>query len=560
MTNKGDKQQVEMQIRGMTCDGCRHHVLQALEALDGVFEVQIPDWRAGQASLVVDGTVEDRALTGAVQAAGYAGAVRVRQDAAPEAAILSMPSAADYDLVVIGTGAGGMAAAIKGAEMDKRVAIVEGGVLGGTCVNIGCVPSKTLIRAAATYHSAGHSRFEGLRLHAESVDWPTLVVQKDTLVGDLRQTKYQDVLAAYPDHITLIQGWAHFAPDATVVLDDGRVLRGRKVVIATGAGPATLPLPGISEVPVLNSTTLMALEHQPKSLIVIGGRAVALELGQMMARLGTAVTILQRSSRILPEHEPEIADALAEALRDEGVAVHTGVTPRALRKTNGVKEVVADVDGEAHIFHAQEILMAVGRRPNVASLDLPAVSVETDARGFIKVNAQMETSHLGIYAVGDVTTGPKLVYVAAHAGGIAAENALANAGRVLDLGVLPDVVFTDPQVARVGLSEAAAQAAGYQVKTSVLPMAYVPRAITARDTAGLIKLVADRDTDRLLGAQILAAEGGEVIQSAAMALHFGATVADLRAMLFPYLTQNEGLKLAAQVFEKDVTQLSCCAG
>lgn len=559
MTDKSNKQQVEMQIRGMTCDGCRRHVLRALEAVDGVFDVQISNWRDGRAYLDVSGAVADTALTAAVQEAGYAGAISTRQTTLPE---MDAPSSvgAEYDLIVIGTGAGGMGAAIKGAELDKQVAIVEGGVLGGTCVNIGCVPSKNLIRAAEAYYGSGHPSFSGVHTRAKRVDWKMLTAQKDALVSELRQGKYQDVLAAYPDHITLFQGWAHFAPDVTVVLDDGRVLRGRKIVVAAGARPYALPVPGAEDVQVLNSTKLMALEQQPQSLIVIGGRAVALELGQMMARLGTEVTILQRSSKIIPDHEPEISEALTAALQEEGLSVHTGVTLRRFRKAGSFKEVVADVAGEERVFRAKEILMAVGRQPNVERLNLETVGVDTDARGFINVNARLETSHPDIYAVGDVTNGPKLVYVAAQSGGIAAENALENKGRVLDLSVLPEVIFTDPQVARVGLSTMEAKTAGYQIKTSILPMAYVPRAIAARNTTGVIKLIADQDTDRLLGAQILATEGGEVIQSAAIALRFGATVSDLQAMLFPYLTQSEALKLAAQVFDKDVTQLSCCAG
>ncbi len=563
---KQPAQQLELDVRGMTCDACAHHVTQALQGVDGVESVQVPGWQSGRALLTAKPDVDKAALMQAVQAAGYRATVR-----ASAATILSTkspqqstPPATDYDLIVIGTGGAGMGAAIKGAELGQRVCIVEAGVIGGTCVNIGCVPSKALIRAAESYHKAGHHPFAGIETTATGVDWPAVLAQKDALVAELRAGKYVDVLASYRDQITLVQARARLQADGAVALDDGRVLTARGVVIATGARPQMLPLAGIDQVAVLDSTSAMALSAQPSSLLVIGGRAIALELGQTFARLGTQVTILQRSERLIPEHEPELADALAEILREEGLCVQTDATPLAIRAEDGEKVVTARVHGELQEFRAEQVLMATGRTPNTSALGLDEAGIATDAQGFIVVDDFMQTSRPGIYAAGDVTNRPKLVYVAAAAGGVAAENALEGNRKRLNLTVLPDVIFTDPQVATVGLTEGQAMADGYSVKTSVLPLSYVPRALAARDTRGLIKLVAEQGTDRLLGAHVLAAEGGEVIQTAALAVHvglrYGFTVADLRGMLFPYLTQVEGLKLAAQTFEKDVAQLSCCAG
>lgn len=564
--NQHPTQSIELDIRGMTCAACARHVTQALQGVPGVLQVQVPGWKSGRAIVTAQLDAPETILTAAVQAAGYQATVRTPL-ATPTRQTPSQHSGrkdTDFDLLVIGTGGGGMAAAIKGAESGQRVAIIEAGVIGGTCVNIGCVPSKTLIRAAESYYRAGHHPFAGIETAARSVDWPAVIAQKDALVAELRAGKYVDVLASYRKQITLVQARARLQADGAVALDDGRVLTARGVVIATGARPQRLPLEGIDRVSVLDSTSAMALAQQPTSLIVIGGRAIALETGQTFARLGAQVTILQRSARLIPEHEPEIADALAEILRQEGVRVETGVTPLALREEAGQKVVTASVNGELQEFRAEQVLMATGRTPNTAALGLAEAGVATDAGGFIIVDEFMQTSRPGIYAAGDVTNRPKLVYVAAAAGGVAAENALEGNRKRLNLTVLPDVIFTDPQVATVGLTEAQAMADGYTVKTSVLPLSYVPRALAARDTRGLIKLVAEQGTDRLLGAHVLAAEGGEVIQTAALAVHaglrYGFTVADLRGMLFPYLTQVEGLKLAAQTFEKDVAQLSCCAG
>ncbi|MCL7454264.1 MAG: mercury(II) reductase [Anaerolineae bacterium] len=564
MSEKQTEQRMELEVRGMTCDACALHVTRALQGVEGVLQVNVPGWTSGQAFLSAQPDVDEAQLVNAVEQAGYRASLRT-----PAAAARTEPLAetaerdADFDLIVIGTGGGGMAAAIKAAELGRRAAIIEAGVLGGTCVNIGCVPSKALIRAAEAYHQAGHHPFGGVQTRAESLDWPAVIGQKDHLVGELRQGKYEDVLASYGERITLIRGRARLLPDGAVALDNGRTIAAARIVVASGAAPRILPLDGIGEVEVLTSTSAMALEALPRSMVVIGGRAVALELGQAFARFGTQVTLLQRSPRLIPDHESEIAEALADYLHEEGLAVHTGVRPLAIRQEAEEKVITADVGGERRQFRAEQVLMAVGRTPRTSEMGLEEAGVALDADGFIVVNEFMQTSNPRIYAAGDVTQNPKLVYVAAAGGGIAAENALEGNRKRLDLAALPDVIFTDPQVASVGLTEKQALARGYDVKATVLPLAYVPRALAARDTRGLIKLVADRNSDRLLGAHVLAAEAGEVIQTAALAmrmgLRYGFTVTDLREMLFPYLVQVEGLKLAAQTFEKDVTKLSCCA-
>lgn len=563
MSTKPTPSQIELEIQGMTCDSCAWHVTNALKGVAGVKEAAVSGWQSGRATLAVEPAVSETALVDAVEQAGYRATVSTRRQAAAPQQPAGNGHQHNYDLIVIGSGGGGMAAAIKAAELGYRAAIIEGGTIGGTCVNIGCVPSKTLIRAAAAYYNAGQHPFKGIQTRAEGVDWAALMQHKDELVTELRQVKYVDVLASYGGNITLIRGWARLKSDHEVALDDGRVFTAGKIVLATGAKPGILSLPGIKEVEFLTSTTAISLTQQPESLLVIGGRAVALELGQTFARLGTKVTLLQRSSRLIPDHEPEISTALAEALRQEGLTIQTGVKPLAIRAEAGQKVVTANVNGEKSEFRAEQVLMAVGRTPNTQAMGLAEIGVELDEHGFIKVNSRLETTNPNLYAVGDVTGGPNLVYVAAAAGGIAATNALTGEGKSLNLNILPEVIFTDPQVARVGLTEAEATAGGYEVKISTLPLAYVPHALAARDTRGLIKLVADRASDRLLGAHVLAAEGGEIIQTAALALKFGLqygfTIANVREMLFPYLTQVEGLKLAAQTFEKDVAQLSCCA-
>jgi len=559
MGEKQTEQRIELEVRGMTCDSCALHVTKALQGVGGVSQVHVPGWASGRATLSAPSGVSDEQLANAIKNAGYRATVLSRRAITPQPPPEEWSRDVDYDLVVIGTGGAGMAAAIKAAELGRRACIIEAGTIGGICINIGCVPSKTLIWTAEVYYKAGHHPFVGVHTRAEGLDWKAVIGQKDQLVGELRQSKYVDVLASYGDRITLVHGWARLRLDGTVALENGHTIKSAGIVVATGAEPRILPLDGIEGVQVLTSTSAMALEQQPHTLLIIGGRAVALELGQAFARLGTQVTILQRSPRIIPEHEPEIAEALADYLREQGLVIHTGVRPLAIRQDDGEKVVTAEVNGQRREFRAEQVLMAVGRTPHTKDMGLEEVGVELDAGGFIKVDEFMQTSHPRIYAAGDVTNRPKLVYVAAAAGGIAAQNALNGNSKRLDLTVLPDVIFTDPQVATVGLTEAQARASDYDVKVTTLPLAYVPRALAARDTRGLIKLVADQSSDRLLGAHILAAEAGEVIQAAVLAVKLGLRVADLVDTFFPYLTQVEGLKLATLSFDKDVSKLSCCA-
>ena len=462
-----------------------------------------------------------------------------------------------YDLAVIGAGSAGFSAAITAAERGAQVALIGYGTIGGTCVNIGCVPSKTLIRAAETLHQASAAtRFAGISARARADDWGALVHQKDELVADLRQSKYVDLLPAY-NSITYIEGQAHLAEGGVAI--NGDLIKAERLIIATGARPAVPAIPGIEDVDYLTSTSALALETLPKSLLVIGGGFIGAELSQMFARIGVKVTIVCRS-QLLPAAEPEIAEALSKYFRDEGIRLNCGVAYKLIKRTSGgVSLLVKDGDRD-EVLEAERILIATGRTPNVEGLGLKEARVTQESNGSILVDEQMRTSRPGVYAAGDVTGRDQFVYMAAYGAKLAVKNALNGNSLRYDHSAMPAVVFTDPQVASVGLTEAAARALGYDVRTSVLPMSYVPRALAARDTRGLIKLVADHKTDRLLGAHILAPEGADSIQTAALAIRQGLTTSALGEMIFPYLTTVEGLKLAALAFSKDVNKLSCCAG
>ncbi len=462
-----------------------------------------------------------------------------------------------YDLAVIGAGSAGFSAAITAADLGAQVALIGYGTIGGTCVNVGCVPSKALIRAAeAVHHAKTASRFAGVSAAGRVKDWSALRRQKDELVASLRQAKYIDLLPAY-NGVAYLEGQARLGNGGVLV--DGKHIDAGKIIVATGSHEFVPPISDIEDVPYLTSTSAFEMESLPDSMIVIGGGYIGCELAQMFARAGVRVTIVFRS-RLLPEAEPEISEALAGYFEAEGITVQRVGGYDSIRTSDRGIVLSLTVDGSAKTLEAQQILLSAGRKANTEGLGLEEAGVALLPNGGIKVDDRMRTTKAGVYAAGDVTGRDQFVYMAAYGAKIAASNAMNGDGRSYDNLTMPAVVFTDPQVASVGLTEAAARTQGIDVKTSVLSLDNVPRALAARDTRGLIKLVADGATNTLVGAHILAPEGADSIQTAALAIKQGMTYADLGDMIFPYLTTVEGLKLAAQTFDKDVAKLSCCAG
>ena len=463
----------------------------------------------------------------------------------------------DYDLAVVGAGSAGFAAAISGAEQGARVALVGAGLPGGTCVNVGCVPSKTLIRAAEALHQGrSASRFAGIGGTGALHDWAALQAQKERLVADLPQSKYLDLLKAYRT-IEYREGPACLVPGGLSI--GGAALRAGKTIISTGARPLIPAIAGIEGVDFLDSTAAMALRALPGSLLVVGGGYVGVELAQMFARAGGAVTLACRS-RLLPAAEPELAEALTQYLRAEGITVLCGLAYKRGEATDDGVALSVERDGVPQVIAAERLLLATGRRANVEGLGLAEQGIRQGGNGGIQVDAYLRTTQPDIYAAGDVTGRDLFVYMAAYAGRIAAENALGGDRHRYESGAMPRVVFTDPQLASVGLTETEARRQGYDVATSILSLDRLPRALVAHDTRGLIKLVAEPVSGRLLGAHILAPEGADSIQTAALAIRQGLSVDELAGMIFPYLTTVEGLKLAAQGFRKDISRLSCCAG
>src|SRR6266542_820838 len=442
-----------------------------------------------------------------------------------------------YDLAIIGSGGAALADAIAARRKDRRVVMVERGRIGGTCVNAGCVPSKALLAAAQARHVAAEAgqRFPGISSTAGPVHPVALLVGKQALVEQLQAHKYIDLAAAYGWEV--VAGQARFIPDpgdgggpALQVdqVDGGtRRIQAAYYLVATGSAPLAPPIPGLEEIGYLTSTTAMELTELPGSLLLVGGNAVGLEVAQLFARLGTKVSVVELLDRLAPLEEPEVGAAIAGVFADEGIAVHTGAQLAHVARDPGGPEVVAtvhDSDGRARELRAERLLVATGRRPVTDGLGLEAVGVKVGERGQVVVDEQLRTHNSRIWAAGDVTGASQFVYVAA-------------AG------------LTDAQVAQEGIA----------CTCRVLPLTQVPRALVDRDTRGLVKLVAERTSGRVLGVTMVADGAGDAILAAVYAVKLGMTVSELADTWAPYLTIGEGLRLAAQAFTRDVTKLSCCA-
>lgn len=553
---------VEIKIDGMTCGSCEAHVKKAFQSMPGI-KVRHIDWQKGFACIEAAKGTDLNLVIEPIKKAGYSPQILSPYNPKGSSTATEkskrtteVNTGKDYDLLIIGSGSASFAAAIKATELGKKVGIVEEKTLGGTCVNFGCVPSKTLIRAAESKHRIEHSSFAGLEPGEARLNFNKLVEEKDELVLHLRNAKYGSIIDGNPN-ISLIQGRAEFIDSTTVQVGEKRI-SAEKFLIATGSSSFVPEVPGLKESGFLTSTTALELKSLPKHLVVMGGGYIALELSQMFARLGTKVTIVQRSE-ILFQEDREISEGLDRYLKDEGIEILNHSLIQSVKR-NG-NEITIEIlrRGEPITVLADQILIAAGRKPNTTGLGLETAGVTVKPSGAIQVNSYSQTTQAHIYAAGDVLDSPALVYVAAYEGNLAAENAFNGNVRQADYRMVPWVIFTDPQVSGVGLNEAQAKAQGIEYDVSLLTFDNVPRAIAARDTRGFVKLLRKTGTNELIGARILGPEGSELIMELSLILNYKIPLNEIASMFHPYLTQSEAVKLAAQTFDKNVKSLSCCA-
>jgi mercuric reductase len=549
-------------VTGMTCADCARRVEQALRSISGVRKVRV-DYPKSVASIDSEFPLAIDTLNAALPNS-YRVASLAAEDAQgkPIGAVgishrAQAGSEAPLSIAIIGTGGAAMAAAITATERGARVTLIERGTIGGTCVNIGCVPSKIMIRAGQFAHVRKESPFDaGISASVPHINRKVLLVQQQARVEELRAAKYEALIESNPN-ITLLHGEARFKDAVTlnVKLTQGgeRSVAFHRALIASGARPAIPPIPGLKDTPYWTSTEALISESLPRRLLVIGSSVVAVELAQAYSRLGSQVTLVARGA-LLIRVDPAIGETLGEVFAAEGIQVLRHTQTRSVSYKG--REFVLETSAGA--LRSDALLVATGRAPNIEALNLEGIGVETGNGGVIEVNEQLQTSVPHIYAAGDCTNQPQFVYVAAAAGSRAAQN-MTEGEATLDLRSMPMVVFTDPQIATVGLSEADARLKRIDTDSRLLTLDSVPRALVNFDARGFIKIVAEAGSGRLLGVQAVTAEAGELIQAAALAIHHNMTVTDLGAQLFPYLTMVEGLKLCAQTFTRDVTQLSCCA-
>ena len=467
---------------------------------------------------------------------------------------------AKADLIIIGSGSTAFAAALRATSYGARVLMFEKSVLGGTCINWGCIPSKTLIHAALFKHEAARGAKLGMGRDDDGrvPDAERLFRHRESVVAELRQKRYLDVLAGM-EGLELVKGTARLVDSKTVICDERRY-SGERILLAMGGNPRIPALPGLDRCNYLTSRSALLLKKLPASLVIIGGGVVAVELGQMYHRLGCRVTILEHGPRLLPAVEHELSAALEAVLTAEGLKVVTNVSFCSVDKLGDLCVVHADLGESRHKFTCERILLAAGTLPATEGMGLEEAGVSVDRKGFVQVDSQMRTSVPGIWAAGDVVGKMMIATVGAKEGIVAVDDMFnVSCGCSMDYLAAPMAIFTDPEVAMVGYGEEQARTAGFDCVINVMPVSAIPKAHVVGQTEGVIKMIADRPSGRLLGVHLICHRGADMINEASLALRLKATVDDLAATMHVYPSIGEGLRLCAQGFSRDISRLSCCA-
>lgn len=463
-----------------------------------------------------------------------------------------------YDLVILGGGAAAFAAATAASEKDFSVALLNAGLpLGGTCANVGCVPSKFMLETAARYYYAVHSPFSAISLKGR-LDFKKAIAQKNDLVTGLRKTNYEDILASQPK-TDFFSGFGKFVNAHTVSVGD-RLVHGKKILIATGTSPFIPPIPGLKDSPFLTNRSALELTRLPEKLLVLGAGPIGLEFGQFFRHFGSEVTVVELEPEILPNVEPVVARSLRDALEEEGIQFATGTRVTQVDFRDGEFHVKAKRGQKSVAFTATHLLVATGVQANTAKLELGKAGVLTDKRGFVQTDAGYRTSTSHIFAAGDVIGPPFLETVAAKEGKLAAENALLGTEKTINYLEVPAVVFTHPQVATVGITEAEYARQHGVCTCRTVPLEIVPKARILGLKHGVVQLVVNHETEVIEGAHVVAPNAAEFIHEAALAVKFKLTIHDLIDTVHVFPTLSESLKITAQAFTRNVFQMTCCVG
>jgi pyruvate/2-oxoglutarate dehydrogenase complex dihydrolipoamide dehydrogenase (E3) component len=467
----------------------------------------------------------------------------------------------DYEYIIIGSGQGGTPLASALAQAGRRTALVESTHVGGTCINEGCTPTKTMVASARAAYLAGRGADYGVDTGNISVDLEKVRLRKREIVNSFRSGSESRI--EQQENLELITGKACFTSPKTLVIsltdgsggrDSKLEIRGQRIIVNTGTRPAVPPLEGIEKTPYLDSTSIMELGEVPEHLLVIGGGYVGMEFGQMFRRFGSRVTIVHRGDQLLSREDGDIAEEVLKILREDGIDVHLrGRTIRVEpagggRGGNGIARLFFEKDGNVQKVTGSHLLLAAGRKPSTEALNLEAAGVRTDARGFIEVNGELETSAPGVYAIGDVKGGPSFTHISYDDFRVLKTNLLGKGGAATGGRQVPYTVFIDPQLGRIGLNEKEAKKAGIDHRVGTMPMSGVARALEVGETRGMMKVLVDPENEQILGAAILGIEGGEIMAMIQIAMMARLPYTALRDGIFAHPTLAESLNtLFAQI-------------
>lgn len=446
-----------------------------------------------------------------------------------------------YEIAIIGGGSGGFSAAIRLAEAGKKVVVIEKGTIGGTCVNVGCIPSKFIIHESTINN-----------------DWEKIKIKRDLLVTELRERKYVKVLNSY-SNITYVNSTASFINEKTIILDNGETLKADYFIVATGSKPKIPNIKGINNIKPLDSTGLLFIEKLPKSLTIIGGRYIALELAQSYSRMGVKVTVIQRSKHLIPQYDCCVSAVIEKRFKDDDIKLFTNTQITKAEISNKGKKITFINENKEISIISEEVLVATGRVGNIDLLDLGNAGLEIDSDKKIVVNDYLKTSNKRIYAIGDVVNSPALVYVASKEGQIAADNIIDNNSIKISYNALPEVIFTTPQIAKTGLTESGLIEQNIPFVSTQFYIKDTPYGYVNNIENGIIKIFKNSENNKIMGAEIVGIDAGNMIQSITIAIKGKLTEKDLIDTYYPYLTAIEGFKLGLLTFTKDVNKLSCCA-
>jgi dihydrolipoamide dehydrogenase len=442
-----------------------------------------------------------------------------------------------YDAIVIGSGQAGNPLSQKLADQGWSVALIEKEQLGGTCVNTGCTPTKTMVASAQVAHYARHSDTWGVRTKDVRVDLASVIARKDRIVNKSRSGLEKKI--AESKNLGLYRGAARFLGPNRLSINKEEI-ESERIFINSGTRPGIPSIEGLDRINYLTNVSIMQLRELPTHLVVIGGGYIGLEFGQMFRRFGSDVTIIQRGDQLLPREDADVAGELQKALEKEGIRVLLQANTTRIDKENGQVALKVEIDGKSETVRGSHLLIATGRPPNTDDLGLESTGVQLTDKGFIKVNARLETNVPGIWALGDVNGGPAFTHISYNDYQIVYGNLIEGKNLSTDGRIVPYAVYTDPELGRVGLTENEARAAGYKLKVGKIPMAQVARAIERDETAGLMKIIVDAETDKILGAAILGSEGGELVQILEFVMLAGAKYTLMKGAIYIHPTLAEG--------------------